>query len=49
VVQVAEELIESVRGRQELVPVTEVVLAELAGRVALLFRATSRREVIVNR
>ena len=34
VVQVAEELVEPVHGRQELVAVAEVVLAELAGRVA---------------
>ena len=33
VVQVAEELVEPVRGRQVLVQVAEVVLAELAGRV----------------
>ena len=34
VVEVAEELVEAVRGRQELVLVAQVVLAELAGRVA---------------
>ena len=34
VVEVAEELVEAVRGRQELVAVTEVVLAELPGGVA---------------
>jgi hypothetical protein len=34
VVQVAEELVEAVQGRQVLVSVAEVVLAELAGRVA---------------
>jgi hypothetical protein len=34
VVEVAEELVEPVVGRQELVLVTEVVLAELAGGVA---------------
>src|SRR5215203_821823 len=34
VVEVAEELVEAVVGRQELVLVTEVVLAELAGGVA---------------
>ena len=36
VVEVAEELVEAVVGGQELVAVAEVVLAELAGRVALL-------------
>ena len=35
VVEVAEELVEAVHRRQELVEVAEVVLAELAGRVAL--------------
>ena len=34
VIQVAEELVEPVHGRQVLVQVAEVVLAELAGRVA---------------
>ena len=34
VVEVAEELVEAVHGRQELVAVAEVVLAELAGGVA---------------
>ena len=34
VVEVAEELVEAVHGRQELVEVAEVVLAELAGGVA---------------
>ena len=36
VVEVAEELVEAVHGRQVLVAVAEVVLAELAGDVALL-------------
>jgi len=34
VVEVAEELVEAVNGRQELVAVAEMVLAELTGRVA---------------
>jgi len=33
-IEVAEELIEAVIGRQHLVSITEMVLAELAGRVA---------------
>ena len=37
VIEVAEELVEAVDGRQELVAVAEVVLAELAGGVALRF------------
>ena len=40
VVEVAEELVEAVHGRQELVAVAEVVLAELPGGVA---RAPSGR------
>ena len=35
VIQIAEEFVEAVDGRQELVAVAEVVLAELAGGVAL--------------
>ncbi len=35
VIEVAEELVEAVDGRQEFIPVAEVVLAELAGGVAL--------------
>ena len=34
VVEVAKKLVEAVRGRQELVAVAEVILAELAGGVA---------------
>jgi hypothetical protein len=34
-VEVAEKLVESVRGRQELIPVAQVILAELPADVAL--------------
>ena len=34
VIEIAEELVEAVHGRQVLVPIAEVVLAELAGGVA---------------
>ena len=34
VIEVAEELVEAVHGRQELVVIAEMVLAELAGGVA---------------
>ena len=34
VVEVAEELVEAVNGRQKLVPVAQMVLAELAGGIA---------------
>ena len=37
-VEVAEEFVEAVVGRQELVPVTQMVLAELAGSVAQGFQ-----------
>jgi hypothetical protein len=37
VIEVAEELVEAVDGRQELIEIAEVVLAELAGGVALRF------------
>ena len=37
VVQVAEEFVEAVVGRQHVVAVTEMVLAELSGHVALRF------------
>jgi hypothetical protein len=38
VVEVSEELVEAVVGRKKLVPVAEVVLAELPGGVALLLQ-----------
>ncbi len=37
VIEVAEEFVEAVHGRQELVAVAEMVLAELSGRIALRF------------
>ena len=37
VIEVAEEFVEAVDGGQELIPVAQVVLAELAGGVALRF------------
>ena len=46
VVQVAEELVEAVHRRQELVAVTEVVLAELAGRVPLALQRRRDRRVL---
>src|ERR1700758_1403047 len=36
-VEIAEKLVEAVDSRQELVAVTEMVLAELAGRIAKRF------------
>ena len=47
VIEVAEELVEAVHGRQELVAVAEVVLAELAGHVALGFEQFGERRVLV--
>ncbi len=37
VIEIAEELVEAVDGRQELVEIAQMVLAELAGGVALRF------------
>ncbi len=45
VVERAEELVESVRGRQRLVGVAQVVLAELRGHVALLLEQLGNRHV----
>ena len=39
VIEVAEELVEPVVGRQHVVEIAEMVLAELAGRVALVLEA----------
>jgi hypothetical protein len=33
VIEIAEELVESMDGRQELVLITEVILPELSGRI----------------
>ena len=44
VIEVAEELVEAVDGRQELVPVAQMVLAELAGGVALRFERGGNRD-----
>ena len=46
VVEVAEELVEAVDGRQELVQVAEVVLAELAGGVAERLEQLGDRRVL---
>ncbi len=46
VVQVAEELVEAVHGRQELVEVAEMVLAELPGRVAERLEQLGDRRVL---
>ena len=47
VVEVAEELVEAVDRRQELVAVAEVVLAELAGGVALRLEQFGERRVLL--
>ncbi len=46
VVEVAEELVEAVHRRQELVAVAEVVLAELAGGVAEVLQGRGDRRVL---
>ena len=47
VVKVAEELIEAVNGRQELVAVAEMVLAELSGHVAKRLEQIGERRVLL--
>jgi hypothetical protein len=47
VIEVAEEHVEAVHGRQELVAVAEMVLAELAGRVALRLEQLGNRRVLL--
>ena len=47
VVEVPEELIEAVRGRQELVAVAEVVLAKLSRCVAMVLQKLGERRVLV--
>ena len=47
VVQIPEELVEPVRGRQELVQVAEVILAELAGRIAQRFEQLGDRRILL--
>ena len=44
-VEVAEKLIESVHCRKEVVSVTEMVLAELSGGVALWLEQFSNRRI----
>ena len=47
VVEIAEELVEAVNGRQEFVAVAEMVLAELPGRVALRLEQFGERRVLL--
>ena len=47
VVEVPEELVEAVVGRKELVPIAEVVLAELPGDVALLLERRGDRRIVL--
>ena len=47
VIEVAEELVEAVHGRQEVVAVAEVVLAELAGDVALRLQEVGDGRVLL--
>jgi hypothetical protein len=46
VIQVAEELVEAVHGRQVLVAVAEMVLAELPGRIAQRLEQLGDRRVL---
>ncbi len=45
VVQVAEELVEAVIGGQVLIAVTQVILAELAGGIAVIFQQAGKCRV----
>ena len=47
VIEIAEEFVEAVHGRQELVAVAEMVLAELAGDVALRLQQLGDGRVLV--
>ena len=47
VVEIAEELIETMNGRQKLVAVAEMVLAELSGHVALRLEQLGERRVLI--
>ena len=46
VIEVAEELVEAVHGRQEFVAVAEMVLAELPGCIALRLQQLSDGRVL---
>jgi hypothetical protein len=46
VIEVAEELVEAVHGRQVLVAIAKVVLAELAGGVSLIFQELRDRWIV---
>ena len=46
-IEVAEELVEAVHGRQELVAIAEMVLAELSGRVALRLEQLGNGRVLL--
>jgi len=47
VVEVAEELVESVHGWQEFIAIAEVILSELTGRVPLRFEQFGERRIFV--
>src|SRR6516165_5663757 len=47
VIEVAEEYVEAVHGRQEFVAVAEMVLAKLSGRVALRLEQIGNRRVLL--
>ena len=47
VIEIAEELVEAVHRRQEFVAVAEMVLAELAGRIALRLEQVGDRRILL--
>ena len=46
-VEIAEELVETMNGRQKLVAVTEMVLAELSGHIAERLEQISERRILL--
>src|ERR1019366_10328513 len=46
-VQVAEELVETVNRRQELIAVTEMILAELTGHIAERLEQIGERRILI--
>ena len=47
VIEVAEKLVEAMNGRQELIAVAEMILAELSGHIALRLEQFGERRVLV--
>ena len=46
-IEIAEELVEAVNGRQEFIAIAEMVLAELSGRVSLRLQKLGDGRVLI--